>query len=329
MHPPVGDLAHPPVEMRLQRRPADEGMAGNGVALDVADAALVLALGAGPIRRASVRMEAPIAGEGVQTIVETHLAGGRVMVIDQRPRIVEQDLLRHPAKALERALHAVEPGRLPLVPEGPDKRPSRVAQGRHKQVHPHPLAADRHRDPAKVDLQLLARRRLKPQARPRLGLQRLAQRHCRALHRPQRHRQPVLAQQVLAHHIAVAAMPTKTLRQPLLEPVETPLAARPGESPPSRPPPDNASPYSGCTPTRRQSASSPSPICATAPPPPPRPAPASSPPTDPTPVESFAPATSLSFLLLSEGSVLMSSGGQFFMSPDIVGSYKGDLWLKA
>ena len=96
------------------------------------------------------------------------------MMIDQCPRIVEQHLLRHPAKALERALHAVEPGRLPLVPEGPDKRPSRVAQRRHKQVHPHPLAADRHRDPAKVDLQLLARRRLEPQTGPRLGLQRLA-----------------------------------------------------------------------------------------------------------------------------------------------------------
>src|SRR6266851_5156130 len=71
VNPPVGDLAHPPVEMRLERRPARESMAGNGVALDVADAALVLALGAGPIRRASVRMEAPIAGKGVQTMPPT------------------------------------------------------------------------------------------------------------------------------------------------------------------------------------------------------------------------------------------------------------------
>jgi hypothetical protein len=115
-----------------------------------------------------------MAGKGVQTIVEPNLAGGRVMIIDQCPRIVEQHLLRHPAKALERALHAVEPGRLPLVPEGPNKWPPRVAQGRYKQMDPHPLAADRHRGPAEVDLQLLARRRLKPQAGPRLGLQRLA-----------------------------------------------------------------------------------------------------------------------------------------------------------
>ena len=68
-------------------------------------------------------MEAPTAGNGVQTIVETHFASGRVMVIDQPPRIVEQNLLRHLAKALERAFHAVEPGRLPLMPEGLDKRP--------------------------------------------------------------------------------------------------------------------------------------------------------------------------------------------------------------
>ena len=105
-------------------------MAGDRVALDVADAALVFALGAGPIRRAGSRLEAPVARKGVQTVVETHLARGRVMVLDQRPRIVEQHLLRHPAKALERALHAVEPGRLPLVPEGLHKRPSRIAKGR-------------------------------------------------------------------------------------------------------------------------------------------------------------------------------------------------------
>jgi hypothetical protein len=36
----------------------------------------------------------------------------------------------------------------------------------------------------------------------------------------------VLAQQILAHHIAIAAMPAKALRQPLVEPVEPPLAAR-------------------------------------------------------------------------------------------------------
>src|ERR1700758_2515004 len=59
------------------------------------------ALGGRPVGRASVRMEAPIAGKGVQAFVETHLASGRVMVIDQRPGIVEQHLPGHPGKVPE------------------------------------------------------------------------------------------------------------------------------------------------------------------------------------------------------------------------------------
>src|SRR5262249_15322819 len=109
VHPQIGDLAHPPLQMGLECRPADKGMAGNGVALDVTDAALVLALGARPIRRAGPRPEAPVIGKSVQPLVETHLAGGRIVVIDQRPRVVKQHLLRHPAKAPEGTLHAVEP----------------------------------------------------------------------------------------------------------------------------------------------------------------------------------------------------------------------------
>ena len=103
-------------------------------------------------------------------------------------------------------------------------------------MHPHRLTANRYRCPAKVDLQLLARRCFEPHAGARLSLQRLAQRHDRALHGPQRHRHPVLAHQVLAHHIAVAAMPTETLRQPLLKSVETPAAwgRSASEQPPKR-----------------------------------------------------------------------------------------------
>jgi hypothetical protein len=96
----------------------------------------------------------------VQVFVETHLAGGRIMMIDQRPRIIEDHLLRDPAEVPERALRAVQPGRLPLMPEGPDKRPPQIAQGRDKQMHPHRGTPNRHRDRPKVDLRLLARRRL-------------------------------------------------------------------------------------------------------------------------------------------------------------------------
>jgi hypothetical protein len=53
---PVGDLAHPPAEMRFQRRPAEERVPGDRIALDVADAALVLALRARPVRGAGPRL---------------------------------------------------------------------------------------------------------------------------------------------------------------------------------------------------------------------------------------------------------------------------------
>jgi hypothetical protein len=48
MDPPVGDLAQPPGQMRLQPIPAREAVPGDGVALDIADAALVLALLSSP-----------------------------------------------------------------------------------------------------------------------------------------------------------------------------------------------------------------------------------------------------------------------------------------
>src|ERR1700756_4963700 len=93
----------------------------------------------------------------------------------------------------------------------------------------------------------------------------------------------MLAQQVLADHVAVAAVLPKALRQPFLQPVETPLTLR----------------WSNRCPTARPQITSYR--IPAAPPPPPRPAPASSPPTVPTPAESLAPAPFLSFVLLSEG----------------------------
>lgn len=54
----IGDVAGPGFEMGFQRRPAREASAGDGVALHVADAALVLPLRAGPIR-AQARIRKP------------------------------------------------------------------------------------------------------------------------------------------------------------------------------------------------------------------------------------------------------------------------------
>ena len=107
--PAVGDLALPPGEMRFQRRPADEGVPGDGVVLDVADAALVLALGARAVGRTGPGPEPPVVGEGVQPLVEADFAGHRIVAIDQGAGIVEQHLPRHSAKMTKRALDPVEP----------------------------------------------------------------------------------------------------------------------------------------------------------------------------------------------------------------------------
>ena len=81
-------------------------------------------------------------------------------------------------------------------------------------------AADLHQTLAEVDLQLSARRGLEPRRRQRLRLQRLTIGLHRALQRPQADRQPLLGEQVLAHHVRIAAMPNEPLAQPTLKPVK-------------------------------------------------------------------------------------------------------------
>ena len=112
----------------------------------------------GHLRAAGARPESPVARKGVQPFVEHHLARHRIMANDQRLGIVEQDLAGYPAKVPEGRLQTLEPSRLPLVPKRGHETAARVAQRRHEQVDPHPLAADRHQGRAEVDLQLPAGR---------------------------------------------------------------------------------------------------------------------------------------------------------------------------
>lgn len=53
MHTLISNLARPPVQMRLERRPVLEPAAGNRIVLDVADPAFVLPLRTHPIGRTS------------------------------------------------------------------------------------------------------------------------------------------------------------------------------------------------------------------------------------------------------------------------------------
>jgi hypothetical protein len=141
-------------------------------------------------------------------------------MLDQRLGIVEQHFGRNPAKAPKGAFHTLEPVRLAFPQRGTDMQPARVAQGGHKQVHPHPLATDPHPRVAEVDLHLMARRRLKPHGCAHLRLQLAAPALHPQLHRAQPDDDPVLARQFLADHVGIAAMPEEALPQPVVQAVE-------------------------------------------------------------------------------------------------------------
>src|SRR3546814_10445403 len=69
------------------------------------------------------------------------------------------------------------------------------------------LVPDPHPRLAEVDLQLMARRRLEPNRRPRRRLQLATPTRNTALDMAKAHRDPMFGRQLLAHHVGVAAVP--------------------------------------------------------------------------------------------------------------------------
>jgi hypothetical protein len=138
--------------------------------------------------------------EGVQPRIELDLTGQTVVPADPPAIIVEQHLFGDAAKVAKGALQPGKPALLPLVAEGPDIEPPRVAERGDKHVGLHRRAADQHPALAKIDLHLSARRRLKAQRRPRLRRQLAPQRHHLALDRPQADRDALLRGKLLTHH---------------------------------------------------------------------------------------------------------------------------------
>jgi hypothetical protein len=106
---------------------------------------------------------------------------------------------------------------------------------RDGEANPHRCAADHYTRLAKIDLRLLARRRLEPHRRTRLGAQRLPQRCHRPLDGAQVDHNPVFACQVLAHHIRIGAMSVNPFREPRLQPVKPAAAARRSITRPPKP----------------------------------------------------------------------------------------------
>ncbi|WP_430709491.1 hypothetical protein [Mesorhizobium captivum] len=90
-------------------------------------------------------------------------------------------------------------------------QPSRMPERRHEHECLDLRAADLDQTLAEVDLQLSPRRRLEPRCRQRRGPQRLTIGLHGALQCSPADRQAFLGQQILAHHIRIAAMPNEPL----------------------------------------------------------------------------------------------------------------------
>ena len=90
VHPHIGNLAHPPSQMRLQSTPGAKAPPRDGVVLDVADATLVLAFGAGAVGRAGDRPHIPVADKRMQAVGELHFTRDGIVVLDQGTGVVEQ-----------------------------------------------------------------------------------------------------------------------------------------------------------------------------------------------------------------------------------------------
>ena len=224
MHALVGNLPVPSLEVRDERTPAREATPGDRVALHIADAALILALGARPIGSAGPGLEAPIPGKGVQPAIEADFPGRGVMVLDQGAGIVEQDFRRHAPEPEEARLHPLEPVQLALAKRGTDVHPTRISERRDEQMHPDPLLGDPDPSLAEVDLQLLAGPGLEAHRRAPLGLQLPPPALDPLLHRAQADLDPVLALQLLANDVGVPAVAEEPLAQPVLQTVERRLA---------------------------------------------------------------------------------------------------------
>src|SRR3546814_16474457 len=112
MDPAVGDLARPARQVRLERRPALEPSTGDGVALHVADPALVLALGAGAVGSAGARPEPPVPGARMQLGVEPNLGRRRAVILDHYPGVIRQHLARDTTEQQDRLPLPGKPPRL-------------------------------------------------------------------------------------------------------------------------------------------------------------------------------------------------------------------------
>ena len=188
----VGGRGQPFAQVPFEGGEGLEGLAGQGIPLDVFDARLGLTLGPGPIRRARAWLDVPVATEGQIRRMEDHRARRPVPRPHQRARVVPEDRARHAAEVAEGGREAFAPVRAPLIEKRFDEQAPRIAEDGHEQEDAHPHPGDQQRLLAEVDLQLVAGRRLDPDGRERRGALRSSNVRDRSLKRPHADRAAVL-----------------------------------------------------------------------------------------------------------------------------------------
>ena len=129
--------------------------------------------------------------------MEGHRAGCPIAPTDQRPCVVAEDRPRDAAEVGERRGDPLPPVILPLIEEGFDKQPARVAQDRDEEEHSDRALANLHALLAEVDLQLIPGRRLHTHRRQGSRPTRLADVRHGSLDRPYTDVDPALPQETL------------------------------------------------------------------------------------------------------------------------------------
>src|SRR5206468_10320533 len=84
---------------------------------------------------------------------------------DDRPRVIDDDLLRHAGEMMKRMLMAGEHRLEPLMPKRFDVAASRVAEREDEDMRDHGPIRDPHLPLAKIDLRLASRGRLEADRR--------------------------------------------------------------------------------------------------------------------------------------------------------------------
>ncbi len=156
----------------------------------------------------------------MQPSVELHLARHRIMVFDQRLRVIDQNFHRNTPKPQECAFHPFEPVGLALPRRGSNVHPAGIAKRSDKHMDPHPLAADPDTRIAEVDLHLMTRRRLEADRRPLLRFQLASPLSNSKLHGTQPNDDAMLARQFLANDIGIAVVAEKALPKPIIQTVK-------------------------------------------------------------------------------------------------------------